>query len=248
MSLTLDLREGYAVATLHWHNDACLLDARTATDLAAALTTAEESGRRAFVLTAEGAAFCLGDSGEAADVAGRPPMALATAALAEASIPTICASEGHAGEAGLELALACDLRIAGRGATFSAGFLHHGDFPAAGGTQRLARIAGRATALSMLLLGEPLDAEAAHQAGLVQRLAAAGRALLEAETWATRLAAGAPIATQYLKEAILRGMEQPLAEGLQREADLSFLLQTTADRDEGLRAFREKRIPHFEGR
>lgn len=248
MSLTLDLREGYALALLRWDDPACLLTAVTAAELVAAVAMAEDAGCRALVLAAEGGAFCMGDTSEPADLEGRSPIAVAAATLATATIPTIAAIEGHAGEAGLELALACDLRIASRSAGFSAAHLQHGDFPAAGGTQRLSRIAGRAVALSMLLLGESIDAVAAHQAGLVQRLTAAGRAQAEAEGWARRLAGGAPIATQYLKEAILRGMEQPLAEGLQREADLYFLLQTTADRDEGLRAFRERRAPRFEGR
>jgi len=248
MSLTLDLREGYALALLQWDDPGCLLTPTDATNLAATVAMAEDTGCRALVLAAEGAAFCLGDTGEPADLEGRTPIAVAATALAAATIPTIAAIEGHAGEAGLELALACDLRIASRTARFSAAHLQHGDFPAAGGTQRLPRITGRAVALSMLLLGDQLDALSAHQAGLVQRVTGSGRALAEAEDWARRLANGAPIATQYLKEAIVRGMEQPLAEGLQREADLYFLLQTTADRDEGLRAFREKRTPRFEGR
>lgn len=248
MALTLDLREGYAVALLRWNDPACLLDARTANDLVTSVDIAEETGCRALVLAAEGQAFCLGDTGEAADVAGRSPGGLAAAALAACVIPTIAVLDGPAFEAGLELALACDLRVASHQARLRAAHLQQGGFPQAGGTQRLPRLAGRARALQLLLLGEELSAREAVDAGLVQRLTAPGEALRQAEAWARQLAAGAPIAAQYLKEAVLRGMEQPLAEGLQQEADLYALLQTTHDRDEGLRAFREKRRPRFEGR
>lgn len=248
MPLHYTPRAGYGVATLAWPDAGCLLDAATAADLASLAAAARDEGLRALVLAADGPAFCRGEVDEPADAAGRTPAQVAVEALAALPMPVLCAIEGDAWDAGLELALACDLRLAGAAASLRMAHLASGLVPQAGGTQRLPRVAGKAAALRLLLLAETLDAAEARTLGLVQRLTPAGGALAEAEALAARLASGAPIATQYLKEAVHRGMECSLADGLQLEADLYFLLQTTADRMEGIRSFQEKRPPRFEGR
>jgi enoyl-CoA hydratase/carnithine racemase len=107
---------------------------------------------------------------------------------------------------------------------------------------------GRAAALELLLLGDTWDAERAHAAGFAAPVTPAGGALAAAVALAQRLAGMAPVAAEYLKEAVLQGTERPMEAALQLEADLYFLLQTTDDRAEGIRAFHEKRTPQFEGR
>lgn len=248
MPLRFEAKAGYALATMVWPDDRCLLDAAVAADLASVCESVRDAEYRALVLTAEGPTFCRGATNEPADIAGRPPAVVATGALAVLATPVVCAIEGDAWDEGLELALACDLRVAGGAAAFQMGHLDDRRVPQAGGTQRLPRIAGKAVALQMLLLAETVRADQALSANLVQRVTAAGGALIEAESIATRLASGAPIAARFLKEAVVRGMEQSMAEGLQLEADLYFLLQTTEDRAEGIRAFQEKRAPEFHGR
>ena len=171
----------------------------------------------------------------------------AVAAVAAAEKPVLCAMDGEVSGLALEMALAADVRVAGEGSAFSMPQLLAGDVPSAGGTQRLSRLVGRAKALEMLLLGEKLSAPEAFQIGLVNRVAPAGVALGVARDIAAKIAAKAPIAVRYLKEAVLKGLDMPLEQGLRLEADLYFIIQTTRDRDEGLRAFAEKRPPRFRG-
>lgn len=161
--------------------------------------------------------------------------------------PVIAATEGAATGAGLALALAADVRIAGERASFAAG-VPAADLLGLGVTQRLPRIAGRGVAAQMLLLGETLDAEAALRCGLVNAVAPAGSAVQQARALAERIAAQGPVAVRYAKEAIGRGLDMPLEQALRYETDLTIILQTTADRAEGVAAFLEKRRPRFEGR
>jgi enoyl-CoA hydratase/carnithine racemase len=163
-------------------------------------------------------------------------------AIAALPVPTIAAIDGPLTGIGAELVLACDLRIASDSATFQ-----FPDLPGAGGTQRLPRIVGRAHALELLLLGEKVSAIEAHRIGLVSRVVPKGQAFEEAQRVGERIADKAPIAVRYLREAVQKGMDLTLDQGLRLEADLYFLLQTTADRVEGIRAFLEKRPPRFIG-
>ena len=171
----------------------------------------------------------------------------AVGGIAAVEKPVLCAMEDEVSGLALEMALAADVRVAGEASRFGMPQLLAGDIPRAGGTQRLPRIVGRARAIEMLLLGETLSAPEAFRIGLVHRLAPPGQAVGVAGDIAARLAAKAPIATRYLKEAVLKGLDMPLDQGLRLEADLYFIIQTTHDRDEGLRAFAEKRPPRFRG-
>ena len=166
------------------------------------------------------------------------------AALAALRIPVVAWVGGDCHDEALELALAADIRIAGEPASFRMGHVREGQLPTHGGTQRLTRAVGRGQALRLLLTGETLDADDALRIGLVHDIAD----LEDAEALAASIADAGPVAAQYVKEAVAASADLPLRDGMRLEADLSFLLHSTADRAEGLRAFVEKRKPRFEGR
>ncbi len=211
---------------------------------AAALLHADATAS-VVLLTAEGDAF---SSGAPQAEPARPRATLPFRCLELMAQPVIALIEGDAIGAGLELALACDIRIAAKHATFVMPSLAAGAAPSGGGTQRLPRLIGRARAAEMILLGEPMTASAALACGLVNHIAPAAGARAAAERLAQAIAARGPIAVRYAKEAILRGLDMPLEQALRYETDLTVILQTTHDRAEGVRAFIEKRPPRFEGR
>lgn len=162
--------------------------------------------------------------------------------------PLIAAINGWALGGGLELALACDIRVASADARLGLTETALGIIPGGGGTQRLPRLVGRGKALELILTGTRIDAAEALRIGLVERVVPAGEALPAATALARDLAARAPLAVRYAKEAVVKGLELPLADGLRLENDLSTLLRTTEDRLEGARAFLEKRPPRWTGR
>ena len=161
--------------------------------------------------------------------------------------PIIAAIRGYAFGGGLELALACDIRIAGEDARLGLTEIDLAIIPGGGGTQRLPRLVGRGRALEMILSGARIDARDALRIGLVERVVPAAEVLASALALATTLAAKAPVALRYAKEAVVKGLELPLADGLRLEQDLATLLRTTEDRIEGAKAFLEKRKPRFTG-
>jgi enoyl-CoA hydratase len=162
--------------------------------------------------------------------------------------PLIGALNGDALGRGLQLALCCDVRLAADHARFALPEVSFGFIPASGGTQRLPRVVGRAKALEMVLTAGRYDAAAAVEMGLVSRALPAGELMAEAQRLAALMATRGPIALRYAKEAVLRGLDGALDAGMRIEADLSFVLQTTEDRSEGIKAFLEKREPRFRGR
>ena len=168
-------------------------------------------------------------------------------AIADIDRPVIAAINGDALGAGLELALSCDIRLASDKARFGLPQVAEGHIPVDGGTQRLPRIVGRAKAVELLLTAQAIDAGEAFEIGLVSRVVPHGELAAEAETLATTLAARGPIALRYIKEAVNKGLDMTLEQGLRLEADLYFLLHTTADRTEGIRSFLKKKHPHFRG-
>ncbi len=211
----------------------------------------DDPDARVALLTAAGDVFSTGWAAEVPEpplAAGGRDAAGPFTCLESMGQPVICALNGDAVSAGLELALACDVRLAAQGARFSLPETAQGLLPMAGGTQRLARLVGRAEALRLVLLGEVIDADEALRIGLVSAAYPAGDLLAEGESLAQRMASRGPIALRYAKEAVRRGLEQPLDQALQFETDLTIILQSTEDRDEGVRAFLEKREPKFKGR
>jgi enoyl-CoA hydratase len=161
--------------------------------------------------------------------------------------PIIAAIRGYAFGGGLELALACDIRIAADDAQLGLTEINLAIIPGGGGTQRLPRLVGRGKALEMILMGGRVDAREALRIGLVERVVPAGEALSAAQALARTLAEKAPVALRYAKEAVVKGLGLPLEDGLRLENDLATLLRTTEDRVEGAKAFLEKRKPRFTG-
>lgn len=161
--------------------------------------------------------------------------------------PVIVAVNGDAIGQGLELALSCDIRLASREARFGLPQIGLGIIPTDGGTQRLPRLVGRGKALELALTGDIISAEEAFEIGLVSKVVERDRLAAEADALVESIATKAPVALRYIKEAVNKGMDLTLDQGLNLEADLYFLLHTTHDRTEGIRAFLEKRAPRFRG-
>jgi enoyl-CoA hydratase len=168
--------------------------------------------------------------------------------IAKLDRPVIAAISGDAIGQGLELALACDVRIASATSCFGMSHIKSALIPWDGGTQRLSRLVGRGKALEMILTGEVIDAQEALRIGLVHKVVSR-QDLTEVTTkLAQEMASKGPIALRYTKEAVYKGMDMTLEQGLRLEADLYLLIHTSKDRTEGIQAFREKRVPKFEGK
>lgn len=168
-------------------------------------------------------------------------------AVAAIEKPTIALINGDALDQGLELALACDLRVAAAGARLGLTHLASGMIPWDGGTQRLPRLVGQSRATDMILRSRLLDSVEALEIGLVNHAAEAEDAAEYALSLAATIAAHAPIAARYLKETLMKGADMTLTQGLGLEADLTVILQSTADRAEGIGSFLERRTPEYRG-
>jgi enoyl-CoA hydratase len=162
--------------------------------------------------------------------------------------PSIAAVNGFALGGGCELALACTIRLASRTARFGQPEVTLGLTPGYGGSQRLARLCGKAVAHEMCLAGQTISAEEALRIGLVNHVYEPGELLAAAEALANKITANAPLAVRYTMEAIERGSEMPQQEGMFLEAAMFGLAAGTEDFREGTRAFLEKRPALFRGK
>jgi len=162
--------------------------------------------------------------------------------------PIIAAVNGHCLAGGLELALACDVRIAAEHARLGLAEVKWGIIPGQGGTQRLPRLIPVGKALEMILTAEPIDAQEALQLGLVNNVVSLRDLMPTAMALAEKICANAPLAVRAAKEAVWRGLDLPLEEGLRLEQFLANLVRDTEDVQEGMKAFAEKRKPQFRGR
>lgn len=213
---------------------------------------------RVLIVTGAGdKAFCSGGDlktavgGEASfaqQMFGAPMARDLHAGLERCDTPIIAAINGYAIAGGMQLALACDIRICAENARFALSEVKIGTLPGAGATQRLPRLIGHSDAMLMMLTGDAIDAREALRIGLVSRVVPQDKLLDEARAIAKRIAAGAPLAVRAVKRLVNRGMDMPLSAALEAERYAFGLLHGTEDRLEGRRAFVEKRKPQFKGK
>lgn len=168
--------------------------------------------------------------------------------LPEFTKPLIASVEGYALGGGFELALLCDLIVAARNASFGLTEVRLGMLPGGGGTQTLTRAIGHSKAKALIWTGRRIDGEAADKLGLITELTESGEALKAARVLAGEIAANAPLPIMFSKALINRGTDLTLPQGMNEEGDLSFALNFSEDKNEGLSAFKEKRKPNFQAR
>jgi E-phenylitaconyl-CoA hydratase len=217
----------------------------------------EDDDIRVAILTGAGdRAFCVGSDLKKTPP---PPESYAQRAFGQARSdhllatlrtdkPLICAINGLAVGGGLEIALACDIRIASETASFGLSEVRVGSIPGAGGTQRLPRMIGYSAAMQMLLTGDRIEAAEAYRVGLVSELCARDALLPRAREIAARIAANAPLSVRAVKRLVHEGADMPLDTAVHVENYVWGLLRDTEDRIEGRRAFQEKRPPEYRGR
>ena len=204
------------------------------------------AGEKAFIAGAD-----IGELSKLTPLEGREHALKGQAVLAKLESlgkPVIAAINGYALGGGCELALACTLRIASENARFGQPEVKLGILPGYGGSQRLARLVGKGRAMQLCLTAEQIDAAEAHRIGLVNQVVPAGQALAAARQMGKAILSNGPVACRFVLDAINRGLETPLAEGLLLEATLFGLCAATSDMKEGMTAFLEKRPARFTGR
>jgi len=258
MVLSLSRSDGIAIVTLDRPEAMNAIDP----ELRAALRQmwddlAADDVVQVVVLTGAGdRAFCVG-----ADLKKTMPPAQSRAGIEFGSAqsdhllngmdiakPIVCAINGYALGGGLEIALACDIRIAAAGAHFGLTEAKVGTIPGAGGTQLLPRIVGHSKAMQMMLTAEIIDAAAALQWGLVSEVVPNGDLMARATEIAGSIAANAPLSVRAIKRLVNRGADLPTETAIEMERFVWGLLRDTEDRIEGRKAFQEKRPPRYRGR
>jgi enoyl-CoA hydratase len=255
-TLLVERRERVAIITINRPDKRNALNIKTREEGAAALEElrADDSVRVVVITGAGDKAFIAG--ADIAEFAGRTAVtqrdvmtgrSLFTA-IDSFPKPVIAMINGYCLGGGCELAMACDLRIASERASFGQPEINLGIIPGGGGTQRLTHLVGEGKAMELILTGEIINAQAAHAIGLVNTVVPHEE--LEAKTMeiAGRIAEKSPIALRLAKEAVKTAARSSLDEGLRREIDLFALCFSSADKDEGVKAFLEKRKPEFKGR
>lgn len=213
----------------------------------------EDSATRCVVVTGDDKAFAAGaDLKEVAALGAREMMQTGIRrlwkAIADCPKPIIAAVNGFALGGGCELAMHADIIVAGKGSKFGQPELGVGVIPGGGGTQRLVRAVGKFRAMKMLLTGEIVDGRQALEMGLASEVVPDAEVLGRALSLAKRIADLPPIAVELCKEVVLTGQDCPLDAALNLERKAFDLLFDTSDQKEGMRAFAEKRKPHFTGR
>jgi len=255
--LLIAVKDGVATLTVNRPDKLNALDDQVVAQLhqaALALRAAPEvrgviltgAGPKAFIAGAD-----IGDLAKQGVLDGRQ-RALTGQAMLRAfetmGKPVIAAVNGYALGGGCELAMACHIRIASENAKFGQPEVKLGITPGYGGTQRLPRIVGKGNALHLLLTGETIDAHEALRIGLVSKVVPQDKLLAEAEQVMKTILANGPVAVKLVIEAVHRGLEMTLEEGLELEADAFGLVAATEDMQEGLKAFLEKRAAKFRGK
>jgi 2-(1,2-epoxy-1,2-dihydrophenyl)acetyl-CoA isomerase len=257
-SVQYDLVEGVATITFARPDAMNSLTAESKTELREAVERArDDSAVRAVVLTGSGRAFCVGQDlrehaanlEQGLGLAGTlgehyDPIVLALSRMPK---PVVAAVNGAAAGAGFSFALACDLRVASEKASFASAFTKIGLAPDSGLSWTLQRLVGRAKALELLLLAEPVRAPEALELGLVHRVVPADELAAAARDLATRLAAGPTVAYGAVKAALEHAAATDLAGALAKEGELQEVCVATADHVGATKAFLSKEQPVFEG-
>ena len=233
------------------------LNQQTWEDLRAAFEDAREDAEvRGVILTGAGdKAFIAGaDIGELANVTAVEAQKSSSYGqgvldlIEDLGKPVVAAVNGFALGGGCETAMACTIRVASENAKFGQPEVKLGVIPGGGGTQRLPRLVGKGRALQLILSGEMIDAQEAYRIGLVNEVVPAVYLITRAEAILKQIFANAPIAVKFSLEAVNKGLETSLAEGLSLEAALFGLCAVTEDKKEGTQAFLQKRAAQFQGR
>src|ERR687895_2993982 len=255
-TLALEKRERVAIITINRPEKRNALNIKTREEGAALLEELRnDSSVGVVVFTGAGdKAFIAG--ADIAEFAGRTSITQRDVMMSRSLFtaidtfpkPIIAMINGFCLGGGCELALACDLRVAGENAKFGQPEINLGIIPGGGGTQRLTRLVGEGKAMELILTGDIIDAQTAYNLGLVNMVVPA--ADLEAKTMelANRIAEKSPVALRMAKEAVKTASRANLDEGVRREVDLFALCFSSQDKDEGVTAFLEKRRPDFKGR
>jgi enoyl-CoA hydratase len=251
----VDGHDGVALLTIDRPEARNALSFALLAELAEELERLDRDGRtRVAILTGSGdRAFAAG--ADIVELADQTPDRLraegnfnAWDRLGAIGIPLIAAVRGFALGGGCELAMTCDLIVAGDDAQFGQPEIRIGVMPGAGGTQRLTRAIGTARAMELVLTGRMMGAAEAHQAGLVTSVVPASEVVDAALTLADTIASMPPLAVRAAKRSVLAAAELPLSAGLRSEREAFFDLFATDDQREGMRAFQEKRPPRWTGR
>ena len=234
-----------ATITLAWTSPCGAINEQVADELRdACIQVDRDEDIWVVVLTGQGKCFCGGPDPSALQALDSLRVATRIAGIGK---PVIAAINGDALDQGLEIALACDIRVAASEAKFGMTQAKDGIMPWDGGTQRLPRLIGRGTAMDMILGSRIVDAQDALRMGLVSRVIEQDQVMSHARETASAIARHGPIASRYLKEAVFKGFDMSLEQGLRLEADLNLILQSSGDRAERIRSFLERRDPAYTG-
>lgn len=258
MPLLHEVRDHVAIITLNRPEAMNAIDPETRAELRQAWQRAAHDDEvRCVVLTGAGdKAFCTGSDLKKTMPPKESPAQLAFGQAQSGHLldgmqmdkPIVCAINGYAMGGGMELALACDVRVASENAQFALSEVRIGSIPGGGGTQVLPRVIGQSDAMWMLLTGDRMDAREALRVGLVSQVVPAGQALAAALAIAGRIAQNAPLSVRAVKRLVRDGAALPLPQALALESYVFGMLRDTEDRIEGRRAFQDKRPPVYRGR
>lgn len=260
-SLLFDVKDHVARITLNRPDQRNAINQEMSGALMAYLQRArDDADIRAVVLTGAGGTFSAGaDLKERASAGGGRRQDNSPATLIESNPgerwttmtfekPLIAAIDGYCLAGGMELALACDIRICTPEAQFGLPEITRGFFPGGGGPQRLARSIPQSMAMELVLTGDRIDAETALRVGIVSRMVPTEALMPTAMKIATRIAGHAPLAVRAAKEVTLAAMDQSFDQAMRLGGTLRWIVGQTEDAKEGPRAFAEKRAPRYEGR
>src|SRR5437762_183925 len=254
--LTLEVADRVATLTINRPDKLNALNDATIAELGHAIDEIRvDDAIGGVIVTGAGRAFVAG--ADISELSGQTPVLAKARARAGQNVfrrfetcpkPVIAAVNGFALGGGCELAMACHIRIASDAAKFGQPESKLGILPGYGGSQRLPRLVGKGRAMQLLMTGEMIDAAEAYRIGLVNKLTSAAQLMHDAREMMKTILANGPLAVALCIEAIDRGLEMSLDEGLILEANHFGLLAATEDMREGMRAFLEKRTPAFKGK